>query len=985
MELSTDGRRVELGESGHRAVIAALALAHGRALTAGQLGRLLTDGHDVAACVDELERLVPGLIASTPDGFALTVPADAVDVELIRTALRDAQEHFLANRLPEAATALAEVPTRCREEPLANVPEGFDDAREQLRTLCANAWELYAAVELRAGRHEALAALLAEVPPTTTAMRAALVLATHRSGVERPPGLAGHSADPRLAQLERWAAEGNPILETADAELFAPGRTAGRHRGGAHCSLPPDVVDFTGRADVVAGLAAVVSSGRSTEPAPVCVLTGVGGAGKTTVAVHVAHLLRSRFPGGQLHLDLHGTDEDPADPADLLTRVLAALGVPWAEMPDGAVARADLFRARLVGARVLLVLDNARDAQQVLPLLPLTGDCAVLVTSRRPVRLPYAHPVPLGALSTEDGVTLLARIVGDDRVRNDPALAETVVRQCGLLPLALRIAGARLAARPRWPLAELAALLRDEQGRLDELVAGDLAVRASFEASYRQIGEPGRRAFRRWGLLPAYPVAEWAVAALTGSGADETAEVVRTLVDLRLVEVAGVVAADPSDGLRYRMHDLVRIYARQRARDEADADLDHAVRAVYGQWLARVDRAMATFIPGAEQHVYTPAPIAELKRAAAGVPTEIPDGFDYLEAEYELLTAAVVHAGERGWDEITCALADTLQDFFFSTGRRGHWRRTLQAAHDAAHKAANHRGEAYAQAGLGYVSEADGRLAEAIASFTEAARLSGAVGDHAQQALSTLDAATASRRHGDITRAWELRSRAHTLFAGLGDVLGVARADHELGNLHVDQGHFTAATQAWEKAAAGYRAVNAIAAEAKVVRRIGEARLADGDLAGAESQFQRSLELAREHHLTENEGGALCGLAEIALHRGHPEDARQLVDDALGIAENCGHASIRRMGLRLRGEVCHALGETDEALRCLRSAADLARRADVPIELAAALAALGDALAGSGDRAAAIECWSEAHGLFARVGAVPRAQLVAARLAGVAP
>jgi hypothetical protein len=278
--------------------------------------------------------------------------------------------------------------------------------------------------------------------------------------------------------------------------------------------LPPDVADFVGRAELVAqlrGWLACWPDGVATKAngtaVPVAAVSGKAGVGKSALALHVAHQLAAVFSDGQLYASLGGADvagTAPREPAEVLGWFLRALGVDGGAVPAGLEERAALYRSRLAGRRVLVVLDDAADQAQVRPLLPGGPGCAVLITSRaRLAGLAGARLVHVDVLDTGQAVALLARIAGSGRVAAEPAAATAIVAACGWLPLAVRIAGARLAARPHWPLCRMASLLADERGRLDELAHGDLEVRASLSLSYQALGQRQRRLFRRLGLLDA--------------------------------------------------------------------------------------------------------------------------------------------------------------------------------------------------------------------------------------------------------------------------------------------------------------------------------------------------------------------------------------------------------------------------------------------------------------------------------------------------
>lgn len=393
----------------------------------------------------------------------------------------------------------------------------------------------------------------------------------------------GQVRQPRRPSLRLLAgALGIPVEELI--ELPAPSTAIGSQ-------LPADDADFTGRAAARDRLAELVAPpGGPPAGVPVAVVTGRPGVGKTALAVHVAHRLRDRFPDGQLYVRLGG--DVPLDPADVLGRFLRTLGLDGSAVPPGLDERAARFRARLTDRRILVVLDDAATEGQVRPLLPGTEGCAALVTSRSPLSgLLGAGPVALDVLDREQSVELLRRVAGAGRVEAERAAADRIAVACGGLPLALRIAAARSLATPSLPLADLAGLLDDESHRLDELSTGDIAVRASFQVGYRQLDDAGRRAYRRLGLLRAAEVPAWTVAALLDTDEATGRAVAAQLVTARLLDQRG-----HGPTAHYRMHDLVRLDARDRATaEDPAADRQDAVRRALSGWLglaAEADRRL---------------------------------------------------------------------------------------------------------------------------------------------------------------------------------------------------------------------------------------------------------------------------------------------------------------------------------------------------------------------------------------------------------
>ena len=292
-----------------------------------------------------------------------------------------------------------------------------------------------------------------------------------------------------------------------------------------------------------------------------------GGVGRTALAVHAAYQLQEHFPGGQLYVNLRGAERQALKPAEVLAQLLRALGIPGALIPEDIDERARVYRRRLAKRRVLIVLDNAADEAQVRPLLPGGGSSAVLVTSRsKPAGLDTAATIRLDVLHPDEALDLLGKLAGRARVAGELEAARAITRLCGYLPLAVRIAGAKLDAKRHLPLIRFAVQLADQHRRLDTLHAGDLDLRASFALSYQHLPADQRRLFRLLGLLEEADFPTWVCAALLDCPIGRAVDLTERLVDAQLLEVVG---DDAIGQVRYRFHDLLRVFARERAGAES--------------------------------------------------------------------------------------------------------------------------------------------------------------------------------------------------------------------------------------------------------------------------------------------------------------------------------------------------------------------------------------------------------------------------------
>ncbi len=354
--------------------------------------------------------------------------------------------------------------------------------------------------------------------------------------------------------------------------------------------LPPREPDFVGREELVTRLRRALAQPPHATPA-VLALAGMGGVGKTALALHVAHRARPAFPGGQLYADLRGDTATPGEPEGVLAELLGALGVPPDRLPEGTAARSALFRSVADGRRLLIVLDNAADAEQVRPLLPGTDSCATLVTSRkRLVGLPATLQLDLAVFAPREARQLLAVVVGAERVAAEADAAEELLHATGGLPLAVRIVAARLAARPGWTLRAMSDRLADERRRIDELRIGELAVAAAFELGYRQLGDDQAEVFRLLGAVDATELGLRSAAALLGREQAEAERLLESLVDVALLE-------SPADG-RYRHHDLLRDFARHVSARTAPGEEAAARGRLLDFLLAAACAAFERAVPG---------------------------------------------------------------------------------------------------------------------------------------------------------------------------------------------------------------------------------------------------------------------------------------------------------------------------------------------------------------------------------------------------
>jgi DNA-binding SARP family transcriptional activator/tetratricopeptide (TPR) repeat protein len=657
-----------------------------------------------------------------------------------------------------------------------------------------------------------------------------------------------------------------------------PGRAPGR----AERQLPADVADFVGRTNEIARLREVLLAAA---PGPrLAAVSGPPGVGKTALAVRTGHDLASRFPDGQLYVALRGTSDEPADPAEVLAQLLRVLGVDGSALPAEADARGALFRSRLAGRRMLLILDDASGHHQVGPLLPGDG-AAVVVTSRAPLTgLPGVTTIDIRPLPEPAAIELLSRVAGEARVRAEPTAAVDLVVTCGGLPLAVRIAAARLAAHRHWSVESLAKRLTDERRRLDELRHGDLAVRPGLQVAYRGLTPSAGRAFALLGKLDVPSFTDWPVAALLDTGPTAGAAALEELVDARLVDELG---PDVAGQMRYRFHEVTKAFARERqATDVDEADWAAALARVGASWLILARHAQDGLL--CERHYLddradhgSPAAVDEHAiGVAAGRPLE------WFEAERDALTTLIPACAEAGRATLARGLAGCVTDFYDLRGYYADWRRTTDAALAACRRAGDRAGEAAMLRGLG----------SCLLEF-----------DDVGAALTTLHAARA-------------------LAEEIGEPAGAAMAGKHIGLVLGLTGRLDEAERELRAGADELRRTGVHPAESRTLTHLGFVLRQRGDTAEAVRAIRAALTIAQACGDLFAQACATRGLAGAQLEDGQTRDAKRAARRAVALFERIGDPIGAAQSLRVLGEAlaCEPHGP-DEAEHALASAAAIFR------------------------------------------------------------
>jgi transcriptional regulator with XRE-family HTH domain/tetratricopeptide (TPR) repeat protein len=529
------------------------------------------------------------------------------------------------------------------------------------------------------------------------------------------PGESSTAARPGLTQAPEGVMAGDP----AAAPLLTPGLAL---EAPPVCQLPPAMADFTGRESQITQLTWLLGDrDQDRVGVPIAVIAGLPGAGKTALALQVAHSVRKSFPDGQLWVPLEGATGRPREPGEVLGELIRALGVPGSAIPQSVSERASLYRSRLAGRRILLLADDAASAAQVQPLLPGTSESAVLITSRSELAgPPGSRLIPLDSLRPFESVQLLAKIIGKERVAAEADAAAELAEACGQLPLAVRIAGARLAARTSWQLSALARKVSHARRRLDEFQSGDMSVRASLTQAYQALDDSARRAFRRIALLDSAEFSEWHVAALLGM--DDATEVLTRLADSSLLTATGLDLADQAS---YRPHDLLREYAAERLADEPADEQAAALRRVTDGWLQLAACADAAL----PREPFFPAPASKPGSAviAESLAKDITaDPMAWFTGQRLALLAVIERCCATGCHQTAADLAALLASFQHLQGRLDDaerlWGMITMAAEWAGDRAAATRARlrlAAAACGQGRHVQASPLVDQCVAAFDQ--------------------------------------------------------------------------------------------------------------------------------------------------------------------------------------------------------------------------------------------------------------------------
>ncbi|MGH3678831.1 MAG: BTAD domain-containing putative transcriptional regulator [Natronosporangium sp.] len=973
---SADGQETVLRAELERALLASLLQAN-RTVPFERLVAAMWDDatprnprEQLHSCVSRLRRrLTAGgfsadLIITDPDGYRTQVTVEMVDLLEFRATVSAARVASRAGRTVEArdhyraALALWRGPALTGVDRLAvhHAAAGLEEERTQAHVECIDD-------ELALGGGAALVGELIDLVqqhPYQEKLHAALMLALYRAD-RQAEALAtyqrvrkalvaelGQEPGPALRELHQR------ILTSDDSLLSDAARLAGADLAppaGRQC-LPRTVEDFTGRELDLGWLLKAAGVGDS-YVSPVLAIDGMPGVGKTTLAVRAAHLLRPDFPDGQLFVDRHGhSHEPPLDSSAALSTLLGQLGVPAGRIPTYPNERVARWRTELGARRVVLVLDNASSGAQVAPLLPTSGGCLALVTSRRRlVDLDGAHPCSVEILTPEEAITLLERIAGS-RIRAKPAEAAEVAKRCGYLPLALRLAATRLAHRPKWQVRELADRLADPEAPFTELRSGDRSLASAFSLSYQQVSMDAQRTLRMVSLHPADTFDTHAAAAVTGSSLGIAQRVLDELVDAHLVE-------EPREA-RYRLHDLVRTFAAAVA-GVADQVPDR--RAAIGRLLdyylyAAVTAGRSMDSELSRKFLSRDLPLGEPFRPDL---LESPEkqGADYFEEERPTLLAVVRCAAAQGYRRHAWQLARARWRFL---SRRGYLADILDT-HQHGLAAAEQLGDTDAVAairnGLAYAFARTGDYDQAIVHMLATLDHRRAGSDRSSESSARQNLAITYAQAGHYREAAAQSERALDAARRSGDTAVLAMAVVNTGYLFLVMGRLSEALRHGRNGLLLAREVGDRQLIAIAVGNVGAVRARLGNRGPASRLLSAGYRACQRTKDRCSGAEALNELGMIDRANGNYDRAVARHREALGLTREAGLRQDECTVYNELGRTMHAAGDRAAALELHRRALDDSRRIGYRYGQAQALAGMAECLRDS-DPAAARRHWQQA-------------------------
>ncbi|MEJ3749426.1 tetratricopeptide repeat protein [Actinomycetes bacterium KLBMP 9797] len=933
VEAFANGQVVDLGRPQQRLVLAVLLVDVGRLvpteLVIDRVWDVAPGGarRTLQVHVARLRRVLARADASVrlvgrAGGYLLDVDPDRVDAHRFQRLIGQAREHRAPAALLDQALDL------WRGAPLSDLP-GQWAARvrqgwSQRYLEAVVAWALAALQDGDPGPVVARLGVLVGEHPLVEPLAGAYMRALYAAG--RPADALNHYAVVRRTLREELGTDPSGDLRRLHREILSGDLGAATGDGPEappvprHLPAAPQM--FTGRVPELAALAGA----QDASTVVISAIDGMAGIGKTALAVHAAHGMVDRYPDGQLFLDLRGHTPGmaPVEPCEALDHLLRALGVPGTEIPPGTQERAALYRTRLADRRVLVVLDNAAGEDQVASLLPGSPGCLVLVTSRRRLAgLDHTLMLSLDTLPTPDAVALFTQTTGESRLRDEsPELLAELVELCGRLPLALRIAAARLRSHPAWRLSDLVERLRDQRHRLVELEAGQRSVTAALDLSYRNLSADQRRAYRMVGLHPGPDLDVYATAALLDSTVVHASRMLDQLLDAHLL-------LEPVAG-RHRFHDLTRAHAA--GRDQSGSSGHTALDRLLDYYRHTAAVAMDAGYP--YERDYRP------RVPPAGTPSpDLPGAapaLDWLDAELPNLLAAARYATEHDRPDHVLHLSTILHRHLRSRSRYTDAETLHHQALSAARATGHQAGEVDALNGLGQVHRLQGRHAEATHNREQALRIARATGYLAGELEALTGLGHIDRLQGRHAEATQHLEQALGIARATGHRPGELDALTALGHIHAQLGRYAQAADHYQQALQIARGTGNRHGELITLTGLGQVHRRQGRHAQAIGHYEQVLEIAQATGHRHGELYALTGLGLIYRLQGQPSRAADHYRQLLDLALESGERNWQFEAWQGLGRLLHATGDPEAAIAHHDRALALADGLGQPIDQARA-------------------------------------------------
>lgn len=951
------GRKLPVGAQRLQTLLAVLALRANEVCTPQELFDLVWQDNPpgtglkvLPPYVYRLRRVLPpDVLDRTPEGYRLRLDDDALDITSFETAVRTATRHRERGELDAAAGEYQRALDLFHGDPLAGLPGQYLAAqRQRLIERRDKVFGDRVDLDLDRGRPaEVIAELIPAVAQRPFDERLAGQLMRALAADGRQAEALDLYSRTRESLIDQLAVEPGPALRAIHQTILRndePPQTRDE--------LPYAGATFVGRGAELAQLAEGLGSTGAAVP-PIVAIDGMAGAGKTALAVNTARHLASQYPDGLLFVDLHGhtAGRRALDVKAALDHLLTGIGVSGPSIPQTFEKTQALWRTTVAGRRLLVILDNAPDSTTVAPLLPGSPTCGVLITSRNQLTgVDVRDRLHLGLLAADDASALLAQLVGADRAAADVAASNGLIERCGNLPLALRIAGARLRHRPAWTVAHINQRLDRVGRRLTELTADGLGIAAAFQVSYDQLGPDQQRMFRLLSLLPGRDIDQYGAAALADCSPDEAADLAESLVDANLL-------LEPTPD-RYQFHDLIRDYATDLARStESAADLDRATDRLLEYYL------QAGYHPLARRIGSVYLPLGE--RAAAHLPTldTVERSRAWADAEASNLAAAVERAAAEGRDTYTWMLALTSERFLRLRGLIQQQGVVLRLAREAARRLADREVEARVLHATGRLTRSYQGSAAAVELYREALELLPADGDPLVRVQLNIGLALCLQALNPFDEALPLfqeatriaRSQNHEALLGM----ALAATGILYGNAH----QFELACQNYEEALTILRKLGPSGVMADALNGLSTSSLelgrADDAIAASTEAYELSLELGNTFSLPY----ALANLGKSYRLRGDLERAVSAHRQSLEAAERTGGLAAQwTMKLNLGGSLL-AIGDADGALVYYKQVLHETTEAKDNLYLLEALEGLADHAAATDDATAAIDYLRQALAL----------------------